>query len=1323
MPEPVGGALPPAVAFVELATGLNRWEETSQRWVPAQAEWEQTSEGYFIARKTAHRVILTPNLNTVGAAQVLAPDGVRLRATPLALAYRDARTSESVVLATIQDCRGVWVSATEVEYPQAFAGTAATVLYRLDRDRFEQEVILQERLPRPEELGLEPASTWLVVISEFYEVSAPVPVASDSTAGSGQDWLSFGVMALAPGKAFLLDEDAEETVPVLKHWETADGRSFLVEAVDYTAVRALLEGLPEPDQARARAPRTRGGRVAGGWPIRPTEHETRSGVPRFEEGRLVVDEVHWADRGQGSGDRLDLAGPGSRGATEPPRFAQADPHRGGERRGVVLDYLLLTSQSNLTLQGDTTYYVTGTVNVQHLTVEGGAVVKYDTPATARVSVSSSVTCRTGPYRPAFFTHKYDNTVGETVATGDPSASYVGYPLLELAGSSGASLEHLRFRHAQTALKVHGASGATLTCRVRHSQFVRCATAWLTYGVSSSYPVRLEAGNLLMVNVGTAFGGYLYTGTVEHLTVDGASVLATASSYYGPGALALTNSILAGVTTLMGQAVSLNGSYNGFWNCPSFGSYQRIAQTPPFWTIAAGAHYLAGAEFVNEGTFAVSPSLRDELRRMTTRGPTEITSLAELPSLNGLIGQAPWIRADEITSLAPFLNWDFDKVLVPQELIEGQTGHRDGDVPDLGYHYAPLDYCWTGLTLERVLVLAKGVAIGLYGAHGLDLGPAARLISCGLPHTPNQLVRLQAVQEMAAAPYTDQSLLMTLLRVGQVASPAPEIVLRFSEVSLSGAGTERRYVLEANQATWCQPSYPLGKLAVSDCRLWGAKLWLQPGYSGLQLALTNNLWGRAYLYFDQKYYCGTATFPCCFFNNLVYGGLFAAYYGDPATSWVLKDNLFDRCTFSVYGQATDNSHNAYHQVGARMPGAHDDITLTSVNYLTGPHGFHYYPNSGTTGLRALVNAGSTSAGARDLYFFTTHENQAPEGTTILDIGYHYPPAVPFLTVTTNLIGAVDLGYHPGNQSLIVSVNFHNGLPINFRRVASNGGVSDWSSASGYGFEVPSECAQTTSGVFTMGETFLGEHPYFPSVPARIWRISPTGTLDGSPWVELRESTGNPPRAEYDFKPQSLCLDTTGVFGGDLLVATGWLETDTGGNVWRVNRSNKSVTLLAALTDCLEGLMVCPNNPSKYGSTLAGKLLVGAGTRRLLHVIGPQGGHSSTDLGITIFDLHTVAPAQSLYCLEFRYKAGTVNWPDHYTGQSRLLKVSPEFFSNIAGDILLVRSGEATPVAYSPDGALFLLRWDGTRYVSLQVSDDLPRILEHAVFAPVSLPATP
>lgn len=71
---------------------------------------------------------------------------------------------------------------------------------------------------------------------------------------------------------------------------------------------------------------------------------------------------------------------------------------------------------------------------------------------------------------------------------------------------------------------------------------------------------------------------------------------------------------------------------------------------------------------------------------------------------------------------------------------------------------------------------------------------------------------------------------------------------------------------------------------------------------------------------------------------------------------------------------------------------------------------------------------------------------------------------------------------------------------------------------------------------------------------------------------------------------------------------------------------------------------------------------------------------------------------------------------------MLKVGADFFATISGDILLVRSGEATAVDHLPDGALFLLHWIGSRYVTLQVSDDFPRIIEHVVFAPVSIPAT-
>jgi hypothetical protein len=325
----------------------------------------------------------------------------------------------------------------------------------------------------------------------------------------------------------------------------------------------------------------------------------------------------------------------------------------------------------------------------------------------------------------------------------------------------------------------------------------------------------------------------------------------------------------------------------------------------------------------------------------------------------------------------------------------------------------------------------------------------------------------------------------------------------------------------------------------------------------------------------------------------------------------------------------------------------------------------------------------------------------------------------LAANLNSPAAVDLDYHPGNQSLIVSANFDNGQPVNFRRVAPSAVVSGWSLASGFEFEIPLTTSQATIGLFTVGEAYFGESPS-PDHPARLWRMSPSGVLDPSYWVELEEPDSDPLKREDAYKPQSICLDPTGVFGNDMLVATGWLEQNSGGNVWRVNRSNKSVTLLAELGECLEGLLVCPNDIPKYGPDLAGKLLVRAGTQWRIHLVDPQGGHTSMALGMPVFDMHLVPVGQPLYCLDFRFKPGTLGWSSYFIGSSRLLKVGSDFFTNIPGDILLISSGEAPVVDHLPNGALFLLHWTGSRYVTLQVSDDLPRIIEHAVFAPVSLP---
>jgi len=79
--------------------------------------------------------------------------------------------------------------------------------------------------------------------------------------------------------------------------------------------------------------------------------------------------------------------------------------------------------------------------------------------------------------------------------------------------------------------------------------------------------------------------------------------------------------------------------------------------------------------------------------------------------------------------------------------------RDTDVPDLGYHYDPLDYVVSGRTLTNAtLTLTNGVALGTYGAssgYGIDLRKGSTLISGGSPTDLNWIVRYNTVQEQSS----------------------------------------------------------------------------------------------------------------------------------------------------------------------------------------------------------------------------------------------------------------------------------------------------------------------------------------------------------------------------------------------------------------------------------------------------------------------------------------------------------------------------------------------------------------------------------------------
>lgn len=883
-----------------LAAGLNRWDGEGRVWVPAEARFESEANGGFAARRTAYQVRLAPNLNAPGAVDLVTSDGQRLRSAPVGLAYCETGSGRTVLLAESRDCVAAAVGVTQVLYANVFDRVAADVRYTVALDRFEQDVILRAAPPRPEQFGLDPASTRLVVLTEFVE--APTPVRGD---GEADGWLRFEATALAPGTAFEIGTKAlsAKGVPVGKAWQIVEGRTFLLETVEYAAVAATLAELP----------------------LTPLAATQRTGVlrPATKGWELPVPR------------RTQLAAAGNEF-----RRAGGAPLLAGEpdkTPGLVVDYRLLSTPS-ITLAGDTTYFVTGSLNVKDLTIEGGAVVKYDTSESARLSVVGSVNCRTGPYRPAFFTHKFDATVGEPVETGDATTSQVGYPMLEIAGGP-ATLEYLRFRHAQTAVKFSGlvAAGAQ---RLRNVQMVKCGTGVSALGNSASQPQALDLGNVLAANVGTVLDGDFFRAVCAHLTADHVDLLVNAGSASNVNWLAATNSVLVNVTNVSRGTVTLVGTHNGFWNSPTFGSApQYLATNHPFQSVGGGSRYLAAdASFRGVGTLAIDGILLGNLRSWGTTQPPTV-----------------WTNA------------------ISDELVWAPLVARSQGAPDLGYHYEVLDYAVSDLAIaESLVTLTNGVTLAAYGSCGFKLGAGARLVSIGTPTALNVFTRYISVQEQFGSPwdYDGRSAILYPSR-GAVVPPS-QVDCRFT-----------RLTAPAYSGTVTGPG--VGIYRFTDCQFSGGELTLDTlnaGTTGMALTLQNCLLeGVNCSFTDHNDPVSLTVRNCTFWHGEAW------FRPGEAHTFQVWDTFFDATAVSA-SVGVDHDYNGYLSGSPRLtPPAPHDLTplVTSPAYVTGPLGDRYLPAACT-----LRDAGSQADAARaGLYHHSTSANdRSREEHTRVDVGFHY-----------------------------------------------------------------------------------------------------------------------------------------------------------------------------------------------------------------------------------------------------------------------------------------------------------------------------------------------
>lgn len=659
-----GNELATTNRIVELTTGMNAWSEAEARWIPADPTIRIVN-GEGRVGGTHHKASFSGNINDPrGAVGIVTPDGKRIRIRTVGLIYRDAESGESVLFAPVKNAQGQTDEATTVLYEDAFENIRSDIRMRSMLAGVESDVLIREQLPSPALWGLAPERARLEALHEILEgpeielERGRIPrrngdVDEDATLG-------FGAMRISLGNAFTLPANAVgpeavplgPVIPVAKDYFVAEGRVFFAESVPYAECSELIDRhLPARERA-AIEPN----------PIRQTRRQIATSFPK---------EV----RSEGP------SAPGN--ASRERQLAMRSGSTANERPGFVIDWVTLSSASNFTFSGSTTYAVTGAVILTGVTtVMPGAVLKFSPNNVGSIEVQGSFVCNTEPYRPAVVTSRYDALFGEAIAVGSSTSTYANHAFKFNNPSGSATVKNMLIKHANFGLNfLTGTSNV-----VQNVQFYDCATPINTAGAT------VYVRNALMHKTRT----YAFTGTGggiigENITAHDAPALFLGSSGC---TLSLTNSILAAVANTSGFTGAFNSTTA---TAASFTSGNT-----------RGAHYLADNSLRNAGTTNIY-------------GLSEIRSRTTHPPLNRTAAFA------------------VETVLRPH--VELDTG-----AVDLGFHYSAVDYFFGNLSLTAPLILTNGVRVAYHSDKAVTMGAGSKFISEGTPDRPNRIFRYVNVQE-------------------------------------------------------------------------------------------------------------------------------------------------------------------------------------------------------------------------------------------------------------------------------------------------------------------------------------------------------------------------------------------------------------------------------------------------------------------------------------------------------------------------------------------------------------------------------------------------
>jgi len=510
-------------SYTELATGLCYLQ--NGQYVDAVEQIDIVANGAQ-AIQGRHQVYWAANANTPGGAvKLITPDGRQLLSAVYGLLYYDSSSGSSVLLTGVQDCTATIISNTLI-YDNAFSNLTADVLYTYRKAGLSQNIILRQQPPSPDAYGMNPATTWLQVLTEFF--SPPMPVITTGTNNGVLDArrLKFGDMKMGVGHAFLSESNGGTLsgTSVIKSWTNIDNRTFLIEEVPYSSISNLLSSLHssliKPDKSKVQ-------RTVFLGPSKP---------------------------------KVSAAKP-----AQPVKALKTMP----KETGLVLDYDIASGEDNITFQGDTTYYISGEVTIDRAAIfEGGTVIKYTNTADAQINTEDGdgpgPIFETSLYRPAIFTSSDDDSVGDGIdgSTGTPSTNGVA---TYMNGGTGV-IQGARFSYAGTALlDVNGAHDTFQDC-----QFFECGTNFISVNPGVSFKNVLSSDCRYMA-VGYGFGPDGIPVDCENITVDSCANF--------PFAGTVTNSILTAVGGVLTNlvfdhsVVAANGA--GIYQTAGAGGYYLI----------------------------------------------------------------------------------------------------------------------------------------------------------------------------------------------------------------------------------------------------------------------------------------------------------------------------------------------------------------------------------------------------------------------------------------------------------------------------------------------------------------------------------------------------------------------------------------------------------------------------------------------------------------------------------------------------------------------------------------------------------------------------